>query len=313
MRVFVAGATGAIGRPLVRQLVQSGHDVAGTTRSESRADRIRADGGEPVVVDALDRDALLAAVANARPNAVVHQLTQIPDDLNPRKMGEQFEMTDRLRTEGTHNLVDAARAAGAGRFVAQSIAFAYRMDGPAGELKTEADPLLGDDAPGSFRHIVQAVAQMERTVVDAGGLVLRYGYFYGPGTSYAASDGATAARVRKRGFPIVGDGGGVFPFIHVDDAAAATVAALEHGDPGVYNVVDDDPAPLREWLPVYAEAIGAKPPRRVPKLAAWIAAGKVAADGATKMRGASNAKAKRELGWEPRYSSWRQGFFEAAG
>jgi 2-alkyl-3-oxoalkanoate reductase len=313
MRVFVAGATGAIGRPLVRQLVAAGHEVSGTTRSEDRAGLIRTDGGEPVVVDALDREGLLAAVAEARPDAVVHQLTQIPSEINPRKMAEQFEVTDRLRTEGTHNLVDAARAAGVRRLVAQSIAFAYRMDGQPGELKTEGDPLMGDDAPATFRRTVLAVAQLERTVLEAGGLVLRYGYFYGPGTSYAASDGSLAERVRKRGFPVVGDGGGVFPFIHVDDAAAATVAALDRGDPGVYNVVDDEPAPLREWIPVYAEAIGAKSPRRVPKLAARIAAGKMAADGATKMRGVSNEKAKRDLGWEPRYPSWRRGFFEAAG
>ena len=297
----------------MRQLVQAGHEVSGTTRSESRAGLIREDGGDPVVVDALDRGALLSAVAGARPDAVVHQLTLIPSEINPRKMAEQFEVTDRLRTEGTHNLVDAARAAGARRVIAQSIAFVYRMDGRPDEVKTESDPLMGDDAPQSVRGIAAAVAEMERTVLDAGGIVLRYGYFYGPGTSYAASDGATAQRVRKRGFPIMGDGAGVFPFIHVDDAAAATVAALERGDPGVYNVVDDEPAPLREWMPVYAEAVGAKPPRRVPKLAARIAAGKMAAEGATKMRGVSNEKAKRELGWEPRYPSWRQGFFEAAG
>ena len=297
----------------MRQLVQAGHEVSGTTRSESRAGLIREDGGDPVVVDALDRGALLSAVAGARPDAVVHQLTLIPSEINPRKMAEQFEVTDRLRTEGTHNLVDAARAAGARRVIAQSIAFVYRMDGRPDEVKTESDPLMGDDAPQSVRGIAAAVAEMERTVLDAGGIVLRYGYFYGPGTSYAASDGATAQRVRKRGFPIVGDGAGVFPFIHVDDAAAATVAALERGEPGVYNVVDDEPAPLREWMPVYAEAVGAKPPRRVPKLAARIAAGKMAAEGATKMRGVSNEKAKRELGWEPRYPSWRQGFFEAAG
>jgi 2-alkyl-3-oxoalkanoate reductase len=313
MRVFVAGATGAIGRPLVRQLVQDGHEVFGTTRSDSRADLIREDGGEPVVVDALDREALLSAVARARPDALVHQLTQIPADINPRKMAEEFAMTDRLRTEGTHNLCDAARAAGVRRVIAQSIAFVYRMDGRPDEVKTEGDPLMGDDAPQSVRGIVAAVAEMERTVLDAGGIVLRYGYFYGPGTSYAASDGATAERVRKRGFPVVGDGAGLFPFIHVDDAAAATVAALDRGEPGVYNIVDDEPAPLRDWMPVYAEAIGAKPPRRVPKLAARIAAGKMAAEGATKMRGVSNEKAKRELGWEPRYPSWRQGFFEAAG
>jgi nucleoside-diphosphate-sugar epimerase len=313
MRVFVAGATGAIGRPLVRQLVEAGHEVTGTTRSEDRGELVRTDGGEPVVVDALDRTALLAAVADAHPDAVVHQLTQIPRDINMRKFAEEFEMTDRLRTEGTRNLIDAARAAATPRIVAQSVAFAYRQDGQRDTLKTEGDPLMGEGAPKSFRRSALSLAEMERTVLEAGGLVLRYGYFYGPGTSYAASDGASAARVRKRGFPIVGDGGGVFPWIHVDDAAAATVAAVEHGAAGVYNVVDDEPAPMREWLPVYAEAVGAKPPRRVPKLAARLAVGKFAADGATKLRGVSNAKAKRELDWEPRYASWRQGFFEAAG
>ena len=313
MRVFLAGATGAIGRPLVRQLAQAGHQVIGTTRSPDRAGTIRADGGEPVVVDALDRDALMAAVVDAEPEAVVHQLTQIPGEINPRRMARQFEATDRLRTEGTRNLADAARAAGAGRLIAQSIAFAYRLDGPDGELKTEDDPLLGDEAPGSFRRTVKAVAELEKIVVDAGGIVLRYGYFYGPGTSYAASDGAMAARVRKRGFPIVGDGGGVWPFIHVEDAAAATIAALGHESSDVFNIVDDDPAPLREWLPVYAETVGAKPPLRVPKLAARIAAGKLAADWATEMRGASNEKAKRELDWELRWPSWRQGFVDAAG
>jgi nucleoside-diphosphate-sugar epimerase len=196
--------------------------------------------------------------------------------------------------------------------VAQSIAFAYRVDGPADAMKDEDDPLIGADAPADFRKIAESVATLERTVLDAGGAVLRYGYFYGPGTGYAASDGAIAARVRKRGFPIVGDGGGVYSFIHVDDAAAATVAALERGASGLYNVVDDDPAPVRDWLPVYAKAIGAKPPRRVPTLAARIAAGSWMTEVATKTRGASNEKAKRELGWAPRYPSWRQGFLEAA-
>jgi nucleoside-diphosphate-sugar epimerase len=293
--------------------VAAGHEVTGTTRSEDRAGRITADGGEPVLVDALDRDGLAKAVADARPDVVVHQLTQIPANLNPRKIADQFEVTDRLRTEGTRNLIDAAGAAGAGRLVAQSIAFAYRHDGDPGELKTEDDPLIGAGAAKDFRRTAEAVVALERMVLDAGGLVLRYGYFYGPGTAYAASDGATAAQVRKRGFPIVGDGAGVFSFVHVDDAAAATVAAVERGDPGVYNVVDDEPAPLHEWLPLYAQAIGAKPPRRVPKLAARVAAGRMAVDTTTRLRGASNEKARRELGWEPGHPSWRTGFLEAAG
>jgi nucleoside-diphosphate-sugar epimerase len=313
MRVFIGGSTGAIGRPLVRQLVTAGHEVTGTTRSEARTALIREDGGEPVVVDAFDRDALIEAVAAARPEVVVHEFTQIPGDVNPRKFADEFAMTDRLRTEGTRNLVDAARAAGADRVVAQSIAFAYRQDGAPGDLKTEDEPLIGADEAGDFRRTAESIATLERTVLDGGGLVLRYGYFYGPGTSYAAADGAIAARVRKRRFPIVGSGGGVFSFIHVDDAAAATVAAVERGAPGVYNVVDDDPAPLRDWLPVYAESLGAAPPRRVPTLAARVAAGKWMTLGATQARGASNAKARGELAWEPKYASWRRGFFEAAG
>jgi nucleoside-diphosphate-sugar epimerase len=313
MRVFIAGATGAIGRPLVRHLVAAGHQVVGTTRSERRAALIREDGGQPAVVDALDHDALIPAVATAHPDVVVHQLTQIPDDLNPRKFAAAFEATDRLRTEGTRNLVDAARTAGVERLIAQSIAFAYRIGGEPGELNREDDPLVGSDAPKEFRRSAESVVELERTVLDAGGLVLRYGYFYGPGTAYAASDGAVAARVRKRGFPMVGGGDGVFPMIHVEDAAGATAAAVERGAPGVYNVVDDDPAPLREFLPAYAEALGAKRPRRVPKLAARIAVGKWASIGMTQACGASNAKAREELGWEPRYPSWRQGLAGAPG
>lgn len=313
MRIFLAGATGAIGRPLVHQLATAGHEVVGTTRSESRGAAIREAGGRAVVVDALDRDGLIAAVAEARPDVVLHQLTQIPDDINPRRFAAQFEMTDRLRTEGTRNLVDAARESGAERVIAQSIAFAYHLGGPPGELRTEDDALIGSNAPKDFRRSADSIEALETTVLDAGGVVLRYGYFYGPGTAYAAGDGALAARVRKRGFPIVGDGAGVFSFVHVDDAAAATVAAVERGVPGVYNVVDDDPAPLRDWLPEYASAIGAKPPRRVPVLAARIAAGAWMTLTATKMHGASNEKARRELGWEPRWPSWRQGFAAASG
>jgi nucleoside-diphosphate-sugar epimerase len=307
MRVFVAGATGAVGRPLVRQLAAAGHHVVGSTRWPAKAPLIEADGGHPVLVDALQRDALIAAVTDARPEAVVHQLTQIPADLNPRRMAQQFETTDQLRTKGTRNLVGAAQAAGAGRIVAQSIAFAYRLGAPPGHLNIEEDELLGDDAPPSFRRTVKAIAELEAGILGAEGTVLRYGYFYGPGTSYAASCGAIAARVHRRRFPIVGDGGGVFPFIHVEDAASATVAAIDRGSPGVYNVVDDDPAPLRDWLPAYAEAIGAPPPRRVPRFIARMAAGPMAADSATRARGASNLKAKAELGWEPRYPSWREG------
>jgi nucleoside-diphosphate-sugar epimerase len=308
VRVFVAGATGAIGRPLVRQLAAAGHDVTGTTRSQARAALIAGDGGDPVVVDALDRDALLDAVVRSRPDAVVHQLTSIPDDLNPRQLAEAFEATNRLRTAGTRNLVEAAAAAGASRIVAQSIAFAYRPDGD--EPRTEEDELIGSDAPKDFRPVAAAVGELEEAVLGAGGIVLRYGHLYGPGTSYDPDGGSIAARVRKRGFPIVGNGAGVFPFIHVDDAASATVAALERGAPGLYNVVDDEPAPVSDWLPVYAESVGAKKPHRVAALAARIAAGPWMTLQATRAPAVSNAKARAELGWAPRHASWRQGFFD---
>jgi nucleoside-diphosphate-sugar epimerase len=287
--------------------------VTGTTRSDRRAGLIRDDGGEPLVVDALDRDVLIEAVVAARPDVVVHELTQIPDDWNPRKFAQAFEATDRLRTEGTRNLIEAAKAAGADPPIAQSIAFAYRMEGDRDALKTEDAPLIGADAPKGFRRSALAVGQLERAILDAGGTVLRYGYLYGPGTGYAASDGAIAARVRKRGFPIVGAGDGRFTVIHVHDAASATVRAVETGADGVFNVVDDDPAPVRDWLPAYADALGAKPPRGVPTLAARIAIGKWMTLGVTQTRGASNAKAKRELDWEPRWPSWREGFRQAAG
>jgi nucleoside-diphosphate-sugar epimerase len=308
MRVLVAGASGAIGRPLVPQLLAAGHEVTGMTRSEESAAALREAGAAAAVVDVFDTAALDAAMAQAKPEVVVHQLTAIPDDLDPRKMQEQFVSTNRLRTEGTRNLLAAARACGAGRFIAQSIAFAYapRQEG----LHGEDDPLWADATP-----IYAAVHEMEGLVLGAeglDGLVLRYGFFYGPGTGYA-TDGATATTVRKRQFPVMGRGEGEWPFIHIDDAASATVAAVERGGPGVYNVVDDDPAPLREWLPAFADAVDAKKPLRVPKLIARLAAGKMATHYGTGLRGASNEKAKRELAWTPRYASWREGFREGLG
>jgi nucleoside-diphosphate-sugar epimerase len=309
MRVFVAGASGAIGRPLVPRLVTGGHEVTGTTRSQARAEAIRAAGATPVVVDALDADALRSAVEQAAPDVIVHQLTALPDRFNPRK-SNIYDPTNRVRREGTRNLLAAAEAAGARRFVCQSIAFAYKP-GPKPEVKDEGAP-LSLRAPPPFGEGVRVIDEMERLVVEAealDGLVLRYGWFYGPGTYYGEG-GSMETDVRKRRFPVVGSGAGMFSFIHVDDAADATVAAVERGAPGIYNVVDDEPAALRDWLPVYAEAIGAPPPRHVPVWLARLVAGKVA--GAVNVQpGASNAKAKRELGWEPRWSSWRQGFPEA--
>jgi nucleoside-diphosphate-sugar epimerase len=255
-----------------------------------------------------DEQALRAAMAQASPDAVIHQLTSLPEALDFRDP-TTYEGTNRLRGEGTRILMDAARAAGAGRFVAQSIAFAYVPEGDW--VKDEEAPLM-TGAPAPFGDGVRTLAAMEDRVTEAGGVVLRYGFFYGPGTYYAI-DGSTAKEVRRRRYPIVGGGHGVFSYIHVDDAADATVAAVERGSPGVYNVVDDEPAPMSEWLPVYAEALGAKRPMRVPRFIARLVAGKEAVAFATTLRGASNAKAKRELGWEPRHPSWRQGFGESLG
>jgi nucleoside-diphosphate-sugar epimerase len=310
VRVFVAGATGAIGRQLLPMLLAAGHEVTGMTRSEERAEGIRAQGAEAVVCDALDAPACGAAVVAARPDVVVHQLTDLPDRLDYRR--PDYGQTPRLRTEGTANLIAAAQSAGARRLVAQSIAFMYAPQGD--RVKAEDAPLMRG-VPGAFGEAVAAVRDAERQIAAAGGLdglVLRYGFFYGPGTYYA-SDGTQAEDVRRRRVPLVGDGAGVVSFVHVEDAAAATAAACERGSPGIYNVVDDDPAAFAEWLPVYAEAIGAKPPRRVPKWLGRLAAGGFAVGMATQARGASNAKARRELGWQPRHPSWRQGFREALG
>jgi 2-alkyl-3-oxoalkanoate reductase len=306
MRVFVAGATGAIGRALLPRLVAAGHEVTGTSRSERGAETIRAAGARAAVCDALDREATRTAVEEAAPEAVVHQLTALPERFDPRRK-DIYDATNRLRTEGGRNLIDAARAAGARRLVCQSIAFAS-APGPTPEVKDEEAPLFMD-APPPFGGGVRAVAEMERMVVEAGGLVLRYGWFYGPGTYYG-EEGSITADVRRRRFPVVGRGAGLFSFVHVDDAASATVAAVERGAPGVYNVVDDDPAPMRDWLPAFAAAVGAPKPLRAPVWLARLVAGPMVGLLGTQP-GASNAKAKRELGWEPRWPSWREGFREA--
>ncbi|HLM28162.1 MAG TPA: NAD(P)-dependent oxidoreductase [Thermoleophilaceae bacterium] len=306
MRVFVAGASGAIGRPLVPKLVAGGHEVTGMSRSESRAEAVRQAGARAAVVDVFDADALRGAVEAARADVIVHELTALPERLDFRRK-DVYAPTNRLRTEGTRNLLGAARAAGARRFICQSIAFAYRNDGS--HVKSEDDPLL-DDAPGAFGGGVKALNEMEAMVLGADGmdgLVLRYGFFYGPGTHYGG-DGAIVADVRRRRLPIVGKGAGVFSFIHVDDAADATVAAVERGAPGVYNVTDDEPAPMSEWVPVLAEAAGAKRPMRVPVWLAKLMGGKQAATFSAELRGASNEKAKRELGWQPAHPTWRTGF-----
>jgi nucleoside-diphosphate-sugar epimerase len=298
VKVFVAGASGAIGRPLCRQLVLGGHEVVGMTRSNP--DTCEQLGADAAVADAFDADAVRAAVEAARPDVVVNQLTDLGRPLNPRKYDEWLEGTNRLRRVGTTNLADAAAAVGAAKFISQSVAFAYRFE-PG--VKTEDSPIIGSAAG----EMGAAMEDLERTTLAApGGIVLRYGFFYGPGTSYAAN-GQQIEMIRKRRLPIIGSGAGQFPFIHIDDAASATVAAIERGEPGVYNVVDDEPAPAHEYIPFLAELVGAKKPRRVPAWVAKLVAGR-AAGFANGLQPVSNAKAKRELGWEPRYPSWREGF-----
>jgi 2-alkyl-3-oxoalkanoate reductase len=313
MRIFVAGATGALGRRLVPLLLDGGHQVTAMTRTPGKAAGLRAAGAEPVVADALDREAVLAAVTAARPEVVVHQLTDLAATTSFRRLDREFAGTNRLRTQGTDHLVAAAQAAGARRLVAQSFAgwpFA-RVGGP---VKTEDDP-LDPDPPAELRRTLDAIRHLEAAVLGAEGLegvVLRYGGFYGPGTS-VGEGGFMVEDLRRRRFPVVGAGTGVWSFIHIDDAAAATVAAVERGAPGIYQIVDDDPAPVSAWLPALAAAVGAGPPRRVPAWLARLLAGEHGVVMMTEARGASNAKAKRQLGWRPAYPSWRQGFRTGLG
>jgi 2-alkyl-3-oxoalkanoate reductase len=303
MQVMVVGASGAIGTRLVPQLTGRGHEVIGTFRSPGSAERVRALGAHPVALDLLDPGAVRRAVLETRPEAIIHQATALAGRGFSRKLDRTFAETNRLRTEGTDALLAAAREAGTRRFIAQSFA-PYRYARQGGMVKTEDDPL--DPAPPAGAHETNAaMAYLDRAVTDAGGIALRYGGFYG-----AENDGLVKP-VRKRQFPIIGDGAGVTSWIHLDDAAAATVLALEHHAAGIYNIVDDEPAPAREWLPVLADALGAKPPRHVPAWLVRLIAGQDAVTGATQSRGASNARARQELGWTLRYPSWRQGFAAA--
>ena len=312
VRVFLAGATGAIGRRLVPQLVEAGHRVTAITRSQEKLGKLHDLGAEPVLCDVFNAGRLGAVVARAEPDAVINELTDLPQSLKPRKLGEYYAANNRVRREGTRNLLDAARGAGVRRFLVQGAAYWYAQTGAA--VKTEEAPLYLD-APPPIGLAVQTMKEVEEAVLSAEGLegvVLRYGFFYGPGTWYA-KDGDVGLQVRKRRYPMIGRGEGTNSFIHVDDAAAATVAALERARPGVYNVVDDEPATAAEWLPVYAEALGAKRPPRVPAFVARLIAGKALVEWMLGLRGASNEKIKRELGWRPRYESWRQGFFQDLG
>jgi nucleoside-diphosphate-sugar epimerase len=309
MRVFMAGATGAIGRRLLPQLVEAGHHVAAITRKETRLGELFELGAEPILCDVFDAERLGSVVAQAEPEAVINQLTDLPQSLNPRKLKEYYAANNRVRREGTRNLLSAALGAGVRRFLAQGSAYWYAPTG--GAVKTEAAPLYLD-APAPIGPAVETIEEVEEAVLSAGGIegiVLRYGMFYGPGTWYA-KDGDVGRQVRKRRYPMIGSGEGTYSFIHVDDAAEATVAALEGARPGIYNVVDDDPATAAEWMPVYAEALGAKRPPRVPAFVARIIAGDALVTWMLGLRGASNEKIKRELGWSPRYESWRQGFLE---
>jgi 2-alkyl-3-oxoalkanoate reductase len=303
MRVFLAGAGGAIGTRLIPQLVDRGHQVTGTFKSAGKAEVINALGAHPVPLDLLDAAAVRRAVVEAKPDAIIHQATALAARRFSRKLDRTFAETNRLRTEGTDALLAAAREAGVDRFVAQSFA-PYRYARVGGWVKTEDDPLDSTPTPGTTGTFA-AMAYLDKAVTDAGGIALRYGGFYGN------SDDPQIKMVRKRWFPIIGNGEGATSFVHLDDAARATVIALEHEGPAIFNIVDDDPAALREWLPVLANVLGAKPPRHFPVWLARLIAGQDAVNMGTETRGASNAKAKKELGWELRYPSWREGFVAA--
>jgi 2-alkyl-3-oxoalkanoate reductase len=308
MKVLVVGASGALGKQLVPRLVAAGDDVTGTTTSESKRDLVESLGARAVVLDVLDADAVKAAVAETAPDVIVNEATALSGNMDFRNFDRSFELTNRLRTEGTRNLLDAARAAGVRRFIAQSYAgWPYaRVDGM---VKSEEAPLDTHPVKGT-EQTIGAIKEQERMVMEAEGIegvVLRYGGFYGPGTSLSP-DGEQLEAVRSRKFPVVGDGNGFTSLIHIEDAGAATALAVSHGNAGIYNIVDDEPAPARVWIPALAEEIGAKKPRRFPRWLAKLFAGEGVTTWLTEGRGASNAKAKRELDWEPRFGSWRQGF-----
>jgi len=308
MRIFLAGATGVIGEQLVPLLVAGGHHLIATTRKPEKLERLRAQGAEPVVVDGLDRDAVMKAVVAARPDAIVHQMTALASMRSLKHFDDEFAVTNRLRTEGTSHLLEAARAAGTPRFVAQSYA-GWPTERRGSRVKTEEDP-LDPNPPKAMTKTLAAIRTLEHTVTNSAGIagaVLRYGSLYGPGTS-TSDHGEIVTLIRQRKFPVVGNGQGIWSFIHVADAARATQLALERGATCLYNVVDDDPAEVAEWLPYLAQAVGAKPPFRLPVWLARFAVGDAGVSMMTQARGSSNAKAKRELGWQPEYASWRDGF-----
>jgi 2-alkyl-3-oxoalkanoate reductase len=308
MKVFVAGGTGVVGKRFVPLLVKSGYEVVATTRSADRVGWLRGVGAEPVVIDGLRDDAVKEAVLRSEPEVVIHQMSGLSGARDFKRFDAEFAATNRLRTQGTDHLLAGAKAAGVARFIAQSFGnWNYERTGSG--PKTEQDP-LDPDPPANQRRSLEAIQYLEAAVMGVEGLegiALRYGNFYGPGTGFAL-DGDLVALVRKRRLPIVGNGAGVWSFTHMDDVATATIAAIERGGPGIYNIADDEPAPVAVWLPELARAVGAKPPRHVPVWVGRLVVGEVGVSMMTQIRGASNVKAKRELGWAPRYASWREGF-----
>jgi 2-alkyl-3-oxoalkanoate reductase len=302
MRVFIAGGGGAVGQHLVPMLTTAGHEVTATTRSPGKASLLRKLGATPVIVDGLDADGVLAAVRQARPEVIIHQMTALSSMRSFRRFDREFAITNQLRTAGTDNLLTAARAAGTRRFIAQSYT-GWPNIREGGPVKTEDDP-LDPHPPAAMAETLRAIRHVEQTVSGfPGGVVLRYGGFYGPGASESM-----LGPVRKRQLPVIGGGTGVWSFCHIEDAATATAAAVTRGAPGIYNIVDDDPAPVADWLPFLASCLGAKPPLRVPARLGRLLAGEAVVSMMTEIRGSSNKKAKRELGWSPRYASWRDGF-----
>ncbi len=313
MKVFLAGSTGAIGRVLVPQLVEKGHEVVALVRDDRKAETLLAVGATVAVADALNKEELTAAIRKAEPEVIIHQLTSLPHTVNLKKLDDELSLTNRFRTEVTDTLLEAARLVGVRRFIAQSFCgWTFAREG--GPVKAEEGP-LDSNPPTNFSKTLAAIRYLEETVrktVDLKALALRYGPFYGPSTGIA-EDGPVIKLVHKRMLPIVGNGAGIWSFIHIHDAARATVAAVSSGSPGIYNVVDNEPAPVTTWLPALADAVGAKPPYRVPVWLGKLAIGDGGVSMMTQIRGGSNAKAKRELGWEPTYQTWRRGFVEGLG
>jgi 2-alkyl-3-oxoalkanoate reductase len=309
MRVLIAGATGAVGSRLVSLLVAAGHQVTGLARSSAKAAEIERAGATAAVADALDGQLARAVVLDAQPEVIIHEMTALPNASDLTHFDRSFALTNRLRTEGLDHLLAAARESGARRIIAQSFCgWPYARTG--GPVKKEEEP-LDPDPPRELRNTLDAIRHLENAVAGASafeGLVLRYGAFYGPRSGLF--DGPMVDQLRRRRVPVIGDGGGWWSFLHLDDAAAATALAVVTGAPGLYNIVDDDPAPVRDWLPALAAMLGAKPPRRIPRWVARIAAGEHLVAMMTENRAGSNLKARQELGWSPAYPSWRAGFAE---